>query len=489
MVLSIFFCGDFDVTFDPNLDCSGGTPAKKDSFKCIQDMCLDYDVIDIWRVRNPDTKLFTWRQRKPFVQRRLDLWLISDACQDDVEDADIIPSINSDHSAIVLHFSTIEKQNHGPSYWKFNSSLTNDTNYVTLINQSIPVWLNEFKDVTDKRVLWDLIKYRVRQVTIKYSKERARERREKLSQIETLLKQCEDDCSTDPTSGNIEKLEMLKGEYNSIYEYLSQGAIIRSRATWYEKGEKSNKFFLSLECHKKSKSSVRKIFSKDDYLISDPKRVMKEIECFYADLYKEEELIPSANVYDSFLKNQDIPKLSYDDASICEGRLTNAECFRVLHLFDCNKSPGNDGLTVEFYRAFWDVVGDLVVGCLNSAYEYGQLSNSQKQAIITLLEKKDKDKRNISNWRPISLINVDVKIGSKAIARRLETVLPQIRHHNDQSAYVKGRTVFDTVRAIEDILEYTETHKINGKIIAIDFQKAFDSVSRNFIFEALSVFN
>ena len=242
----IIIGGDFNVTFEPNLDCLGSTPAKKDSVKCIQDMCLDYDVIDIWRVRNPDIKRFTWRQRKPFIQRRLDFWLISDACQDDVEDADIIPSINSDHSAIVLHFSTIEKQNHGPSYWKFNSSLTNDTNYVTLINQSIPVWLNEFKDVTDKRVLWDLIKYRVRQVTIKYSKERARETREKLSQIETLLKQCEDDCSTDPTSENIEK-EMLEGEYNSIYEYLSKGAIIRSRATRYEKGEKSNKFVLSLK--------------------------------------------------------------------------------------------------------------------------------------------------------------------------------------------------------------------------------------------------
>ena len=88
----IIIGGNFNVTFDPNLDCSSGTPAKKDSVKCIQDMCLDYDVIDIWRVRNPDIKRFTWRQRKPFIQRRLDFWLISDACQDDVEDADIIYS-------------------------------------------------------------------------------------------------------------------------------------------------------------------------------------------------------------------------------------------------------------------------------------------------------------------------------------------------------------------------------------------------------------
>ena len=76
-------------------------------------------------------------------------------------------------------------------------------------------------------------------------------------------------------------------------------------------------------------------------------------------------------------------------------------------------------LTVEFYAAFWDVVGDLLVDCLNCSYDYGELSNSQNQAIITLLKKKDKDKRKISNWRPISLSNVDAKIRSKAIALRL----------------------------------------------------------------------
>ena len=115
------------------------------------------------------------------------------------------------------------------------------------------------------------------------------------------------------------------------------------------------------------------------------------------------------------------------------------------------------------------------------------LTRTQKQAIITLIEKKDKDRRDISNWRPISLINVDVKIGSKAIAKRLENVLPSIIHHN-QSAYVKGRTIFDAVRTIEDIMDYTERYKISGKMICIDFKKAFDSVSRTFLFRTLSAF-
>ena len=86
-------------------------------------MCLTYDLIDIWRIRNPETERFTWRQKNPFIQRQLDFWLTSDICQDDVGETDIIPSINSDLSATVLHMNTIGKQNHGPSCWKFNNSL------------------------------------------------------------------------------------------------------------------------------------------------------------------------------------------------------------------------------------------------------------------------------------------------------------------------------------------------------------------------------
>ena len=123
---------------------------------------------------------------------------------------------------------------------------------------------------------------------------------------------------------------------------------------------------------------------------------------------------------------------------------------------------------------------------LNCSYDYGELSNLQKQAIITLLEKKDKEKSKISNWRPISLINVDTKIGSKAIALRLQVILPSIIHYN-QSAYVKERTVFEAIRTI-DVLEYTERYKIDGCMVAVDFQKPFDSVKRNFLYETLSTF-
>ena len=78
---------------------------------------------------------------------------------------------------------------------------------------------------------------------------------------------------------------------------------------------------------------------------------------------------------------------------------------------------------------------------IKTLYRFYQ-ANKKVSVIYTLIEKKDKDRRWIKNWRPISLVNVDVKIGSKAIAERLENVLPHIIHY-DQNAFVKGRTIFD----------------------------------------------
>ena len=188
-----------------------------------------------------------------------------------------------------------------------------------------------------------------------------------------------------------------------------------------------------------------------------------------------------------FFNNSEIPKLTNNEALICDGKLTVDECYKSLELLESNKSPGNDGLTAEFYKAFWLTLGNLMVDSLNYSYDHGELSNFQKEAIITLIEKKDKDKLDLSNWRPISLINVDVKIGSKAIAKRLENVLPNIIHYN-QCAYVKGRTIFDAVRTIEDVMEFSERYNLEGRMICVDFKKAFDTVSRDFLFRTLTSF-
>ena len=273
-----------------------------------------------------------------------------------------------------------------------------------------------------------------------------------------------------------------------MYDYITQGAIIRSRATWYELGEKNNKYFLNLEKSNKKKSSVRKIFTRDGKLTNNPKKIMDELESFYADLY-DGSSCPSDSATSMFLDNSTgFPALADDSRKGCEGKLGYSECFSVLGTFPKNKTPGNDGLTIEFYLAFWPLFGRLLVDSLNYAFEFGELSNSQKQAIITLIEKKGKDKRMIRNWRPISLINVDAKIASKTLAKRLEKVLPEIIHSN-QNAFVKGRSIFDAIRTIDDLMEYTKEKDIPGILVAIDFEKAFDTLNLNFLIRTLHKFN
>ena len=109
-------------------------------------------------------------------------------------------------------------------------------------------------------------------------------------------------------------------------------------------------------------------------------------------------------------------------------------------------------------------------------------------AIIKLIEKKGKHKMYIVNWRPISLINVDVKIASKALAKRLECILPFIIHKN-QNAYVKGRLISNSTRIIDDIMSYTKVNDFCGLLVVIDFEKVFDSLDWAFLNKALLAFN
>ena len=112
------------------------------------------------------------------------------------------------------------------------------------------------------------------------------------------------------------------------------------------------------------------------------------------------------------------------------------------------------------------------------------MSSSQKQAVITLIEKKDRDKRYIKNWIPISLLNVDAKILSKVLTTRMKRVI-YILIGNEQSAYVPGRHITDTFISVSDLLYYVDQNNLDGYLVSVDMEKAFDSVDHTFIVSTL----
>ena len=87
----------------------------------------------------------TWRQKNPLIQRRLDIWLISNSLQDEIGKKDIITSVKTDHFAITLDIDIISETNRGPSFWKFSNSFLDDESYIDLITDEIPIWLDEIR--------------------------------------------------------------------------------------------------------------------------------------------------------------------------------------------------------------------------------------------------------------------------------------------------------------------------------------------------------
>ena len=106
---------------------------------------------------------------------------------------------------------------------------------------------------------------------------------------------------------------------------------------------------------------------------------------------------------------------------------------RTFFVLSREKSPGDDGFTWEFYNCFFYLLGRDLVDSFNSAYNTGEMSTSQRRGVITLVPKEDSD-----FVHPITLLNLDYKIVSKIIARRIEKVLPLLVC-SDQSGFVKGR--------------------------------------------------
>ena len=105
----------------------------------INDITECFDLCDIWRIRNPKLRRYTYRRTKPLYQSRLDYWLISNALQDNIVLSDIIPSIYSDHSAILLGVKIMYDKNRGKGYWKFNAALLKDSNYVKELNKKYTI--------------------------------------------------------------------------------------------------------------------------------------------------------------------------------------------------------------------------------------------------------------------------------------------------------------------------------------------------------------
>ena len=145
----------------------------------------------------------------------------------------------------------------------------------------------------------------------------------------------------------------------------------------------------------------------------------------------------------------EITSLSEHENEELEHNLSIEELQNALKDFQNNKTPGEDGFTKEFYDTFFYLLGNSLLDSFNAAFHHGKLSVTQKRGIISLISKDESDLTVSSNWRPITLLNVDYKILAKAIAKGIQSTLPKLIH-TDQTGFIKRRFIGRNVRLLID---------------------------------------
>ena len=333
---------------------------------------------------------------------------------------------------------------HGPGIWKFNTSLLQDLDYQHLVTSFWSFWrtMCDHPDFSSLLDWWDQGKYYLREVSRCYSKAKAVQERHRKTvltrQMHTLQHLFE---RGDPSA------------FTQLVDVQQQlRAQVRARSQWAEEGEMSSAFFCGLETTRYSNKTMLSIHHPETGKVHhDPFAILGVWREYYEHLFTAQECDFAAQ--DDMLGKL-TRRLSQAERESCEGHLTLDECLSALQGMARGKTPGSDGFSMEFYLAFWPSLGADLVQVLNLAFESGQLSTSQRRGLIIVLHKKN-DRLDTKNWRPISLLNVDYKITTRAISARLLTVLGSIIEP-DQTCGVRGRTISENLFLIRDLLEYVE---------------------------------
>ena len=459
-----------------------------------------YGLYDVWRLFHPNIRKYTRHQKSPKALSRLDFFLVSGSLLELCNKTQILPGIQSDHSVVSLRFDCKSPQK-GKGYWKLNTFYLTDPEFTKLVKDEINNFKITHRDSgSNPNIIWDTFKCYITGICIEYSSRKKRERTlEKdrlIADIDKVKSKLSLNSSSDTDKTLFSRLEELEDKLNKIYDFETKGLIIRSRVRWLEDGEKSSKYFCNLENRAWQRKTIFKLQDEelvnDDKLILNPMSIMKKIQEFYSKLYSIPDNLPSnwdenaANI--DIFNNIHIPKLSDDDKQFLERPLSKNELYEVVKSMQSNKTPGFDGLPIEFYSAFWPELNELLIDSFNFSLQSGLMSASQRNGIITLLPKKDRDPLLIKNYRPITLLTTDYKILAKCLTTRLKRSLKYLIH-NDQTGFMKGRNISDNIRFILDIIEYTDFTETSGSILLLDIEKAFDSVSHDFLFQTLKHFN
>ena len=462
-------------------------------------------MIDVWRQQNPGKIFFTWFRTSPIKAARLDFFLVSSTILDIFSDCYISFKYRSDHCKIGLVLN-IDKTSRGKGTWKLNAELLNDPGLFKRIEEGIllmievhactpyaPSFVKKYSEnnislMIEIEVFWEVLLTHLRGIFISNAAKKKRDRSNREEILTKEIVNLEELYCLDITD-EVMRVNLIekKRELEEIRDIKLKGSFIRARLKDYVQGEKPSKYFLNLENYNFISKNIKELKLENGKKINAPKEILEEMRRFYQSLYNFKSIKP---IEESKLAEfpEYFKKLNEIEKTLLDSFISEEELRSVVFSSGLNKSPGPDGFTNEFYRKFWLILKTPLLNLMNSFFIKKHISQNHLMGIITCIPKGDKLRDNLKNWRPITLLNSIYKFYSAIWANRIKKHLPKLIGES-QTGFVQNRFIGENTRLTLDILFESQFENSKGLLILVDFEKAFDSISWDFISKILKLFN
>ena len=261
----------------------------------------------------------------------------------------------------------------------------------------------------------------------------------------------------------------------------TKGIIFRSKVRWYEEGERNTKYFFALEKARYNAKTCYTLIGDDGQELTTSQEILEEQRRFYTELYQEDK-----DVHFS-LENKygvEVPEAIRQQQ---EQQLSMTDFEHAIKGMKNNKTPGQDGISVDFYKVFWKHIKEPFQSMVLDNYLVGLLHPSARKGVLNLIPKADKDTRYVKNLRPITLLNTDYKIIEKAIANKMIPALEYLIN-KDQRGFMQDRRISVNIRKMLDIIHFAAKEDLEAVVLSLDFVKCFDKCSFSILYGSLDFF-
>ena len=470
-ISNIIMGGDWNCITSPR-DCSN---SENDLMsKSLLSLKNNLKLKDAWFSLNHHIE---YTYLRPNYGSRLDRFYVKDF-QNNIASIQTIPVSWSDHCSIKLSLKLENVMTPGKGYWKLNCSILDhdiiENNFGTYW-ECIQKKKHNFDNILE---WWKFAKSELKNFFIRCSKQINKEKYGLLNLLNYELRNEMEKMALNP--GNLENINKIKLRINDIQNDICEGIKVRAKVDDHLKGEQVSAYLLGKE--KGGRSFLNKIKRDDGSEITNPKAILDYVRKYYENLFKKENCDVISQ--DECLKS--ISKvIGEPENKILTEIVNEKEVYAVLRCMKNRKSPGLDGLPVEFYKTFWTIIKRDFLEVISFVLKNKNVCKMNKGVIGIMPKEGDLD--IITNWRPLTLLNVDFKVIAKIITKRLKSCLHLIISP-EQFCCVENRSINNLNVLIRDVFCYTNESQIDVALLNLDWSKAFDRVDHEFLFRIMQKF-